>query len=413
MTPSAGSPASWIRALLGRSPSGLREGVASLGVRALVLVDPAERIACLEAEIGRLFSASRVEILLRPEGPERFSPHSTQIRDAISRVAGVLRGANQPFLGVNSAGVQIPALLQSVRATYAVPVADRDRMTGLILLDTSPVPALSAPAEEQLLAAAMQVAMVLENSALLKAKLDLQAAVSRHAEMAQLGEMAARVAHEIKNPLSSIKTIIQVMQEDVAIREHYRRDLEMIRGEIDRLSASVNQLLGYARPTPEEIESVHLGSAVRSVEQFLSRDLENAGVKIENRVPDDVPRVAGTATRIREVLYNLVLNAVQAGGAGTTILFRAREGALEDGSESFVMLSVEDDGPGIPSEVQAKVFAPFFTTRQKGTGLGLAIVKRNVEQLGGNIALLSPIKGGKGTRFEIHLPVRDSVVRKP
>jgi signal transduction histidine kinase len=221
------------------------------------------------------------------------------------------------------------------------------------------------------------------------------------------------VAHEIKNPLSSIKTIIQVMQEDSGLHGRYGRDLEMISGEIDRLASSVSQLLSYARPVPEESEEVNLHASARAVAQFLERELDQGGVRLVNDVPDGLPRVAGASNRLREVIFNLVLNAAQAGGRGTTVRVSAREGVLEDGSEAFVVLTVEDDGPGIPAGLLEKVFAPFFTTRQKGTGLGLAIVKRNVEQLGGSVSLESPASGGKGTRFEIHLPARLPAARKP
>ncbi len=406
MNHSGSDQVSWIRGLFGGSRAGLRDAVAALATSAMSLVDPAERIAFLEAEIGRMFSARRVRILQRPEGPERFSPHSTQVRDVLSRVLGTLHGLNCPFLSeAVGRDVAVPALLRSVQATYVVPIGPLREATGAILLDTSPQSILDRRTEEMLAPAAAQIGIVLQNTSLLKAKLDLESAVARQAELAQLGEMAARIAHEIKNPLSSIKTIVQVMSEDVELTPKYGRDLELIHGEIDRLARSVGQLLGYARPAQDRRGEVTLRDVVTAVEKFLKRDLEHADVHFENRVPGDLPKSLGSEVRFREILLNLILNAVQAGGQGTRVSVSAASGVLADQNEAYVQLVVEDDGPGVPTELHSRVFAPFFTTRQKGTGLGLAIVKRNVEQLGGHIALESPVSEGRGTRFLIHFPV--------
>jgi len=259
--------------------------------------------------------------------------------------------------------------------------------------------------EQTLLDVTAQVALVLDNSNLLKAKLELQHKLDQQAQMVQLGEMTARIAHEIKNPLSAIKTIVQVMQEDQDLRTKYLRDLELINSEIDRLGRSVAQLLNFARPTPERRGRVSLRRAAESALEFLQHDIQRCGARVEDEIPDDLPDAVGDDTVFREVFLNLLLNAIQAGGEGMQITLRAWQGILEDGSERFILLVVEDDGPGVPLELQKKVFDPFFTTKQRGTGLGLAIVKRHIDHLGGRIAVESPARDGRGTRFLIHLPL--------
>jgi signal transduction histidine kinase len=257
-----------------------------------------------------------------------------------------------------------------------------------------------------LLQAVGQVGVVLENSALLQGKLELERTLARQAQIVQLGEMTARIAHEIKNPLSSIKTIVQVMREEPATSSLHGRDLELIEGEVNRLSATVTQLLNFARPGREAQDRVRLRQAVEATVSFLQHDIRRMGARIENEVPEDLPAIEGSEAAFREILLNLILNSIQAGGGGMRVRLQGWLGMFEDGSEEFVVFIVEDDGPGVPADLQERVFQPFFTTKQRGTGLGLAIVRRNVEQMGGRIALESPARQGNGTRFIIHLPLR-------
>ncbi len=384
-----------------------QEFASRLAFRALALLDPAERVSFMEQEIRHEFGFRRVEILLRPEGPERFSSESVRIRDVLSRLSGVLEGTRLAFIGEAAAKeLHLLPILETVNATYVFPLGQSQIRQGVLLLDSHPQRQLKPEIENWLQAVCDQVSIVLENSSLLQGKLALQNLLSRQAQMVQLGEMTARIAHEIKNPLSAIKTIVQVMQEDASLHPQYTRDLELIVNEMDRLNGGVMQLLSFARPGVQADEAVELHEVVESVFQFLERDIQKANLVIETEIPSDLPAVQGTQTLFREILLNLVLNAIQACGSGSRILLQAWEGMLEDVSERFVLLVVEDDGPGVPSEIQEKVFAPFFTTKQRGTGLGLAIVKRDVEQLGGRIILESPAREGHGTRILIHLPVR-------
>jgi signal transduction histidine kinase len=378
--------------------------IGTLASRALAIVDLPDRKLFLEKEIKQGFHFRRVEILLKPEGPERYSSESIRVRNLLARTLGILSGSKKPFLSSAIAKeLGVAAILEPLGGTHAFPIRPGAETLGLLILDASPQEQLPRYTEEKLVDLCRQIAVVFENSDLLRKKLELERALARQAQMVQLGEMTARIAHEIKNPLSSIKTIIQVMCEDRSLQPGYKQDLELINREIDRLSDSVGQLLSFSRPTPDPGGILSLRDEAESVILFLERDIQNAGVIVANEIPRELSGVSGTPSALREIFMNLVLNSVQAGGKGVT--FAAWEGVLEDGSERFVLLVVEDDGPGIPEEAQAKVFAPFFTTKLRGTGLGLAIVKRNVEQLGGRITLESPARNGKGARFLIHLPV--------
>jgi signal transduction histidine kinase len=188
----------------------------------------------------------------------------------------------------------------------------------------------------------------------------------------------------------------------------YEKDLRLVSGEIDRLSLVVKRVLDYLRPAQDENEPVQLRDVVASTVEILQRDIEREEGAVECEVPEDLPEVVGTPDLYKGVLFNLLQNAFQAGGRGTKVWIRAWPSVWEDGSERFVMLVVEDNGPGIPAELQSGVFRPFFSTRVKGTGLGLSIVQRSIESVGGHIQLESPAREGRGARFLIYLPLAAS-----
>lgn len=396
----------WSRSHTPKVPAELHEFVMTLARRALAILEPPERIVFMEGEIRRAFAFPRVEVLVRPERSERFSSESIRARDLLSRIGGVLQGTRRAFLNESVAKeIGVSAILAGLNATYAFPIGSLPGWTGVLIVDSTPARRLDPDIETLISSLCGQIAVVLDNSNLLRAKLELQHTLAHQAQMVQLGEMTARIAHEIKNPLSSIKTIVQVMQEDPEFQSKYARDLALVRGEIDRLAASVVQLLNFARPMPDQQEPQNLRDMVEAVLGFLRHDIEQANISVDNGVPERLPRVMGNPSIFREIFLNLFLNAIQAGGAGMRVVVRGGEVVLEDESDRFVLVTIEDDGPGIAPEVRDKVFVPFFTTRQRGTGLGLAIVKRNVEHLGGEIVVESPARDGRGTRFLIHLPV--------
>jgi signal transduction histidine kinase len=399
---------SWMRSWLGKERAALREFVTGFASRALGILEPAERKAFLQSEIEKAFGFARVEILLPPEGSERFSSESTRVRDVLSRILGILEGTGKPYLNEAIAReTGVSAILRTIDATHVFPIQHKRSKLGLLVIDSAPKVKLDPHIEATVQELCAQLALVLENSNLLKVKLELQNELAQQSQMVQLGEMTARIAHEIKNPLSSIKTIVQVMQEDSDLQVKYARDLEHINNEIDRLKNSISQLLNFARPSQQARGKISLRDAAESALSFLGRDIEQQQFTIEAEIPSDLPPVDGNSTALREIFLNLFLNAFQAGGPGTHLRLQAWEGALADGSERYILLVVEDDGPGVPQELQGKVFVPFFTTRQRGTGLGLAIVKRNVEHMGGRISLESPAREGRGTRFLMHLPLTD------
>lgn len=245
-----------------------------------------------------------------------------------------------------------------------------------------------------------QVAIAIEDCRLVEENIRLERKVAAGERLAALGQMAATVAHEVKNPLSAIKSIAQVMLEDERLSEDYSRDLNMIVGETDRLSQSVTQMLTFASKEPPSAPPVRADELVSSVVELLCADASARQVKIEmSAVARNELNGVQTAA-VRDALSNLGLNALQAAPGGSSVRIDC---VTEEGQVVFV---VTDSGPGISNGMRERIWEPFFTTKQRGAGLGLAIVRKRMEEAGGS-ARLAASRNGEGARFELRLPIED------
>ncbi len=215
----------------------------------------------------------------------------------------------------------------------------------------------------------------------------------RRERLAVLGEFSAGIAHEIRNPLSSMRMTLQLLGGN--LRGKDAEDLAVVLEEVRRLEASVEELLAYAGEPRLVKEPVDLGAVVLEAVRVLERQAVHLGVKVEVERDPGVGHALGDPERLRSCITNLVLNAVQCSARGATV--RVRTGRGEGGPS----VEVADEGPGIPPEVGERVFEPFFSGRPGGTGLGLAVTRRIVEAHGGSIGWSS---GAGGTVFRIEVP---------
>jgi signal transduction histidine kinase len=253
--------------------------------------------------------------------------------------------------------------------------------------------------EVQLLAGlATQVAITVENS-------QLYQQMKEKDRLAALGEMAAGLAHEIRNPLGSIKASAQYLAETSEQPEGRREFLDIIVDEVDRLNRVLSSFLDYARPGHTDPEPICVNSAVQLTLQFLRPECDSANVTLHVTLDPDLPRARIDIERLRQVLINLVQNAVQAMISGGDLYVETRaQDRLRIGGDShrWVQISVRDTGPGIAPGLLPNLFVPFVTTKQQGTGLGLAISQRIVSEAGGRIDVRS--REGLGTTFVVMLP---------
>ncbi len=225
-------------------------------------------------------------------------------------------------------------------------------------------------------------------------KLQLERELAERERMAGLGQMAATISHNLRNPLSSMKTVLQVQLENPDLPLDARRDCTLVVSEIDRMSAKLTQLLRYAKPSVNG-ERVAAVALARQTASLFGRDAERRNIRMEFDQPRDEIFVRASEDSLGEVLSNLIVNAMEAQPNGG----RVRVG-LSSNAE-WAEIRVDDDGPGISEELRARIFQPYFTTKPTGTGLGLSIVARRIAEMGGTLACESPLRNGAGTRFRL------------
>ncbi len=219
-----------------------------------------------------------------------------------------------------------------------------------------------------------------------------------HADkLSSIGQLAASVAHEIKNPLASIKTLGQLLQEETDSGDTRREYIDVIVSEVNRLNGVVEQLLRYARPEESSFRIIRMTELLQPITALIHHELERHRVTLVTDVAEDVV-VQVDGEKIKQVFLNLIFNGIQAMPDGGTLTMKA----WQDQATPWTICQISDTGSGMPEDVVKRVFEPFFTTKQRGTGLGLAIVKKIIDLHGGTIEVMS--RPGEGTTFTFYLP---------
>jgi signal transduction histidine kinase len=218
-----------------------------------------------------------------------------------------------------------------------------------------------------------------------------------------LSRLLARVAHEIRNPLSSLDIHVQLLEEDLAqlapeVREKAASRFEVIHGELNRLEMIVRQFLRLSAPSELELQTVNVDQIVAHVCELLRPEADARAIEIRIVRSDELPVFRGDAGQLTQALVNLVINAIQAVERRGWIEVVARRSDLIEG----VTLEVRDSGPGVPPEQQTLIFEPYFTTKPDGNGLGLWIVQQIVSSHRGKIEVINAPEGG--AVFALHLP---------
>src|SRR2546427_5808919 len=225
-------------------------------------------------------------------------------------------------------------------------------------------------------------------------------------KLAATGRLAASIAHEINNPLEAVQNALYLLQQSVTAAAADRQYLEIASRETQRMSRILRQMLGFYRQA-EAMSSIDVNALVEEAEGLVVKRLRERGVQIANQFDPVIPRIRASADQLKQVLLNLLLNAADSMPKGGTITVATQTGAgteTEVFGRDAVQIQVRDTGQGIPDDVLAQIFEPFFSTKPgKGTGLGLWVSQGIVQSHGGTMRVGSRV--GRGTTFTITLPV--------
>ncbi len=225
---------------------------------------------------------------------------------------------------------------------------------------------------------------------------NLEEDLRRSERLAALGKMAAGVAHELRNPLSSIKGLALVLRSRFSNENHDREAADILVQEVERLNRSISELLDYARPQKLRKEKVDLQELIQKAVSLLSMDAEASGVHMVTDFPEALPMLDADEDKLNQVFLNLFLNSIQAMADGGTLTVSAAQ------TEDSIRVVVTDTGCGISAENISRVFDPYFTTKPEGTGLGMAMSAKIVEEHGGSISFES--EEGRGTSVVVEIP---------
>ena len=225
--------------------------------------------------------------------------------------------------------------------------------------------------------------------------------------LAAVGEMAAVIAHEVKNPLAGIEVMAGLLRRKIADTPDAQAVLTDIINEAKMANAIVQEVLDFVRPIRLQVEHTAIADAVQGAIQLADTKARRGQVQVSVAIPDGLPQIQADQHQLTQVFTNLLMNAYEAMGGSGHVSITASRVRLEDGADprEAVLVQVADDGPGIAPDVAEKVFDPFFTTKPQGSGLGLAIVRKIVDAHDGRIDLRTAV--GQGTTIRVTLPVSE------
>lgn len=332
---------------------------------------------------------------------DRLSEASIVIEEVIGEVRERTQGGSPRQAETHESLLAVAELLGPFKTGVCVAIRGEDQsVVGILTVADDRVSDAFSPEDVALLESlAVQIGVVIENSRQYRR-------LQERDRLAALGQMAAGLAHEVKNPLGAIKGAAQLLGEPHAGAEldaSSKEFINIILEEVDRLDRVVGSVLDYARPSKGNPGAINANAVVARTVQVVGSSREPA--QFVTALDDRIPPVRADEQQLRQVLMNLIRNAMESMEAqpadARVVTITTRRRASRQGPD-LVEIAVQDHGPGIPAHVLKNLFVPFFTTKHRGTGLGLAISQRVVQDMGGHIEVAS--QPGLGSIFTVVLP---------
>jgi signal transduction histidine kinase len=243
--------------------------------------------------------------------------------------------------------------------------------------------------------------VALENARLSRQLRRSESVLERANRLSSLGTLAGGIAHEIRNPLVAVKTFLDLLPERLEDRAFLANFRSLSLSELRRVTNLINDLLSLGKTTTAGRRIVTVADTLEPVVRLMESTAHKREVRLVEQVAPGLPPVWADPDQLKQIILNLLLNAIDVSPAGGEVRLSVRKAPAND-EEPAVVLEISDDGPGIPREQLEDIFLPFFTTKDTGTGLGLAMVHQMVVDHGGEITVNSVV--GRGTVFRVTLP---------
>ncbi len=380
--------------------------------------------AALQVEAGCLFLVNEQQGKL----VARMSVRHGERREAVfslalgQGLAGWVVQENSPLLVSDVRGETRfhPALNQALdiiaRSVLCVPLVLRDKAIGAIEVVNKLEGRFTEEDVALLSSIATSLAMAIDNARLyaeIKGFAEelarSQAQLVQSAKLAATGKLAASIAHEINNPLQAVQSCIYLVADGIGSDDPDKQYLDIAREELDRISKIVGRMVDFYRPSQGDRKPTEVNGLLKNVLTLMSKRVQQSQVTANTNLAPNLPLIMATADHLKQVFFNMILNALEAmpEGGELYVATRSVRSSVEtiggEKEETFVQIEFTDTGVGIAPELMDNLFEPFQTTKTKGTGLGLSISYDIIERHGGQVKVKSEV--GQGTTFLVNLPV--------
>ena len=331
-------------------------------------------------------------------------PHYLQkIGEVIIREE-LIKGAHLPELN------QVIEQMSSIEAEVSIPLSSRGHLVGIMNLSHKFDRDFYSQEDIDLLSTlANQTAIAVENAKLYEDLKRSKSYIRRADRLASLGTLTAGLAHEIRNPLTAIKTLTQLLPERLEDEEFRNEFLHIASGEVDRISSLVNELLEFARPSDPKFQLEEINPILDGMILLISTESKKKKIEIVKGYLQDLPPVSIDREQMKQVFLNILLNAIEATPVNGRVTVKTRS-FLKPGGDPYLQVEIADNGSGIPGEFLEDIFNPFFTTKPKGSGLGLSISNQIIQDHAGYIHVESEVN--RGSSFFINLPLTQDLTRR-
>ncbi len=382
-----------------------RQRLRDLASELVHVLDEPTLVSRLGDGLTEILDAEPCEVFLRDEQSRRLlrvHPSDDDVEDALPDAVGqALEAIGDPALTteLETAWPDAATPLRLRGVELVVPLRIKDRLTGLVLLGSNrEYRIFSGEDIAQLSTVASGASVALENSRLSRELRRSEVVLQRANRLSSLGMLAAGIAHEIRNPLVAVKTFLDLLPQRMHDVEFLGEFRELSQSELKRVNDLISDLLALGKSTTAQRRAIELAGTLEPVVRLMESTARKRHIRIEADLDGSLPAVWADPDQLKQIVLNLLLNAIDAGPSGSvvTLIARAPDAAM-------ATIDIHDQGPGIPAEQLESIFEPFFTTKETGTGLGLSLVHQMVVEHGGEISVRS--EPGRGTTFHVTLPL--------